>query len=641
MVEVKDEDRIVLVVDFGTTFSGVAEAYSGTSHKADEIVVIRTEDLTASIRRISVLTNIRWPSASGLTSDKVPSEIAYTKAKSTSSSAAGQGVQDTWSVLMGTPPGKKLAASTQPKPAGSGKETTINWGFDIAPQESRLRCMKLLLDHQDIPSFVSSSELHELLAASGKTATAVVADYLREVYKHAKAELAKRYGTVFIDSTHLQWILTVPAVWSDGAKNATLTAAKKAGMGPDLTLISEPEAAAVYTLQAMQPSHLETGDNILCVDAGGGPVDLITFQVVKLHPLRIEESVPGSGACCGAALLNVKFEEWMKSKLGNVLFKMICRSQPRTWNTALKHFEEYVKRNFDPDNMTDYPIALAGMPDDEEVGIEQGFLTLPGKDVAAMFQPIIAEVVGLIHGQLEELRKKGKTVASIVLVGGFGQSKCLHKVLTHHFGKTVATRLPKRVGASLNGVEILQPSNTWTAVVRGAVLRGLEGVDMVTSRMSRRHYGVAANEKFYPSIHPAHCKEWDEEEAQYKAKDRMSWYIKKGSTCAPDVPLLFPFYRTFYAGDSKYIIEKLVICDRDDAPAGYSSQPGSSTRILCRMPVNLGTVPAKLWTSGVSKTRRRFKRLDCQIGMQIESGGLRFELKVDGRMYGNVTAEFE
>jgi molecular chaperone DnaK (HSP70) len=82
--------------------------------------------------------------------------------------------------------------------------------------------------------------------------------------------LTRRYGEGFIFRTPVEWILTVPAVWSDGAKNATLEAAERAGMGKigGLKMISEPEAAAVYTLKAIQPNHLNIGDNFIVCDAG-------------------------------------------------------------------------------------------------------------------------------------------------------------------------------------------------------------------------------------------------------------------------------------------------------------------------------------------------------------------------------------
>ena len=94
-----------------------------------------------------------------------------------------------------------------------------------------------------------------------------VSDYLREIHKHTMETLTRRYGETFMSMTKVQFVLTVPAVWSDAAKDATLKAAEKAGMGNkgDLKLISEPEAAAVYTLKAIQPNHLKIGDNVCIV----------------------------------------------------------------------------------------------------------------------------------------------------------------------------------------------------------------------------------------------------------------------------------------------------------------------------------------------------------------------------------------
>ena len=97
-----------------------------------------------------------------------------------------------------------------------------------------------------------------------------VSDYLSQIYKHTMETLTRRYGETFMGMTKVQFVLTVPAVWSDSAKDATLKAAEKAGMGNrhDLKLISEPEAAAVYTLKAIQPNHLQIGDNFVVCDAG-------------------------------------------------------------------------------------------------------------------------------------------------------------------------------------------------------------------------------------------------------------------------------------------------------------------------------------------------------------------------------------
>ena len=50
-------------------------------------------------------------------------------------------------------------------------------------------------------------------------------------------------------------------------------------MGLNLRMISEPEAAALATIQ---PSQLKVGDNIVTTDAGGGTIDLIPYEIKYL-----------------------------------------------------------------------------------------------------------------------------------------------------------------------------------------------------------------------------------------------------------------------------------------------------------------------------------------------------------------------
>lgn len=94
--------------------------------------------------------------------------------------------------------------------------------------------------------------------------------------------LTRRYGESFMASTNVDFVLTCPAVWSDAAKNTTLQAAEKAGMGlkSEIQMVSEPEAAAVYTLKAIQPNHLSVGDNFVVCDAGGGTVESVLSTIL-------------------------------------------------------------------------------------------------------------------------------------------------------------------------------------------------------------------------------------------------------------------------------------------------------------------------------------------------------------------------
>lgn len=52
----------------------------------------------------------------------------------------------------------------------------------------------------------------------------------------------------------METIITVPAVWSDKAKSDTLQCAHRAGFGQldKLRMITEPEAAAVYTFHQVR-----------------------------------------------------------------------------------------------------------------------------------------------------------------------------------------------------------------------------------------------------------------------------------------------------------------------------------------------------------------------------------------------------
>lgn len=163
-----------------------------------------------------------------------------------------------------------------PANAPPGADPTIKWGFQFRPEESRLRCIKLFLDRsQKLPFYVSPLDTAAQLKRFNKNVVDAVSDYLTQIYKHTMDTLTRRYGESFMVSTKVEFVLTCPAVWSDAAKNTTLLAAERAGMGSrsDIQMISEPEAAAVYTLKAIQPNHLNVGDNFIVCDAGGGTVE--------------------------------------------------------------------------------------------------------------------------------------------------------------------------------------------------------------------------------------------------------------------------------------------------------------------------------------------------------------------------------
>ncbi|KAI7470725.1 actin-like ATPase domain-containing protein [Hortaea werneckii] len=624
-------DSLVVGIDFGTTFLGVAAAWSGDPDKPDEIEIIKS-----------------WPGGNNISSDKVPSEISYgdslasaDERKLLSGHAAENDIPNLKKKRAAAANRKRKAGdafdledmftpTSKPKEKGKGNSNntkgTMRWGYQVRPDEQRLRCLKLLLDtNQNLPDYVSLDDVRKQLAANGKNVGAAVAEYLKALFDHTKETLERRYGGLLVSQTPLQVVLTVPAVWSDAAQEATLSAAKDAGMGDSITMISEPEAAAVYALQAIQPNSLRIGQNFVVVDAGGGTVDLITYSIKSLNPLRLEEVVRGSGGCCGAAFLNLAFEKFVQKKLDNKAFFELRFNKPKTWLTALSYFEERIKRTFNPaQNFTDFYVPLPSFDNNAKAGIEDGYLCVNSKDVSQIFKPIVQEIIELIEGQVNNVHGLGQKVNALILVGGFGGSEFL------------ATCLRKRFSEREPTIEVLQPANAWTAVVRGAVLRGMEGKELVLSRKARRHYGVVVSKPFDEKVHSNGVKYWDDLESCWKARDQMIWYIRKGDTIPSDEPVLFSFYRSFEPNDSKDANHKLMVCDDDKAP----SQRNSSTRSVCVMHSDLEDVPAYLWHQKRS-SKCPYKILTFEMGMQIQSGGLRFDLRVDDVTYGKVTTAFD
>lgn len=75
-------------------------------------------------------------------------------------------------------------------------------------------------------------------------------------------------------SSQRQYIITVPALWSDTAIKITRECASEAGMGDkeDIIIESEPEAAAIRVLTDFKTYGFKAGDTFLVCDAGGGSV---------------------------------------------------------------------------------------------------------------------------------------------------------------------------------------------------------------------------------------------------------------------------------------------------------------------------------------------------------------------------------
>jgi hypothetical protein len=369
---------------------------------------------------------------------------------------------------------------------------------------------KLALNTMSFDNSYLASQLpdeNELPPSYDKTPADLTTDYLMCLRNHNMSVLESSLGSTIVRSTPIRYIITVPAIWMDKAKALTLKCARKAGMGEVIMIVSEPEAAAIYTLHARGTSILRKGDKLVVFDAGGGTVDVVSLRIESEGtPVEVSQIVAGSGDCCGASFLNRMFRKMMIQR---------C-SQLQGYNEevladAEEYFADYIKERYA--GHQSYKIKVHPMKDDVAAGIKGGKLYLSATDIEAIFAPVVSAAITVLTQQV------GKTpgVRAVLMVGGFSDSPYLRKRIRELLPKTI---------------ELIMPPNGRTAVVRGALMKAmaeelpaLSRIN-ITSRAARKYYGYALTVRYDASIHPADKKWW----SAYYGRDRvtiMDWRIKE------------------------------------------------------------------------------------------------------------------
>jgi hypothetical protein len=496
-----------------------------------------TSDTALNEKDIKVINN--WPSRHTKigTKEKVPSEIAYS--------------------LEGT-----------------------QWGSLIPPNVPRHMWTKLQLDRpqEGEATEVLGGEQKPSAQSLDKQPVDIIADFLRHVKDHLVNTLDEEYRREIWSTLPINLVITVPAVWSDAAKDRTLQAVRQAGFNsmclPSLdstVLATEPEAAAIYTIKTlrgtMQGHLLAIDDGFVICDMGGGTVDLISYRVAELLPTIVEEATVGTGHQCGGSFIDRAFLKWLEDRIGAAHFLKIagCRSEdiPRTSLSSklgrmVQDFTLEVKTGFSgkETNFLRLPAPLSAIEDDTARGISDGEILISSGDMTDMFEFPIRQTCDLIDGQIEQARKADRVnLRYVFLVGGFSESPYVY------------SRIKEFVEAK--GLKTLRPAYSWSAVVRGAAAMALEGDGRppIRNRKCRRHYGTACTQSFISGIH----READSFVCSYtglkRAKNQISWHLKKGQDLStsnlPHASL--PMYTTFWPHDKRTVNLSLWATDIDKA----------------------------------------------------------------------------
>lgn len=375
----------------------------------------------------------------------------------------------------------------------------------------------------------------EILAANGKPmpALTVFAHALRYFRDQALKELSEQSATTILPDD-VRWVVTVPAIWRQPAKQFMRAAAYKAGIAspdsPDQLIIAlEPEAASIYCRKlrmhqlvpdAPPPTRLylfrdiipdlnvdpavegKQGTRYMVVDCGGGTVDITVHELHDQHG-TLKELHKATGGPYGSVGIDIEFEKLLYEIFGADFMEQFKLKRPAGFVDLMVAFEAR-KRNASPYKDTPLNISLPFSFIDYykkckgnsvENAIKkhgnkdikwssQGMLRLEPAAMTELFRPTVTNIKQHISNVLNNPRIG--TIHYLFLVGGFAESQILQKDIRDAFSGQVKVIIPQ--GVSL-------------AILRGAVLFGLDPM-VVNVRRSRMTYGVGVLNRFIHGAHP-------------------------------------------------------------------------------------------------------------------------------------------
>ncbi|KAL2060285.1 hypothetical protein VTL71DRAFT_9680 [Oculimacula yallundae] len=460
--DTSDEDDektyISIGIDLGTTFSGVAWA------------------LSTSPKDISIISS--WPAHLPANScqHKVPSVLTYDK-------------------------GGNVAS----------------WGYKLDSTKHYIEWFKLGLSKEATRKIAADQpekyeRLQAILRHKQKSAVDVVADFLRCLWTHATKEIQRSVVRGVWDNVDLKIVLTVPAIWDHDAQHLTRSAAEMAGLlersNTTLELIGEPEAAALSVFDEMkrerQRRKLREEETFVVCDAGGGTVDLISYAIEDLRPLKLCMSTESTGDFCGATFVDGSFLRHIRTMMSVEDFSKLDERQQRKmtndWECAKRQFrldspederwyidvpgylgkeiqtpngaEDNLPAGFSPSQISlrtplDEVLRISS-PSALSLRTDPGAIVLETHHMHAIFNESCSKIKSLVADQVLAITKReGKRPTAILLVGGYGENVFLKQALECEFPD----------------IEIQQPLKAWAAICRGAVMKGL-GTDVVVNHIS-------------------------------------------------------------------------------------------------------------------------------------------------------------
>lgn len=291
-----------------------------------------------------------------------------------------------------------------------------------------------------------------------------------------------------VNESEIKWVLTVPAMWLDPAKQVITEAAEMAGISPTkIHLALEPETTCIHCSR-LHPYIFMLGIDapFLLIDAGGGKVDFTVLQAMRKNELKTLEQT--SDTKCGGNLVDMCFVDILKDVVGEDVMEKFCHSFPWENIELLRNFE-VKKIAYKPkqtmvtmkisetlsDNIKGHGIkeAIQKSKHNQSMKWEGNKMRITSNLFENLFNQACKGIIQNINDILT--KPKAKKVDKILMVGGFSSSSILEN--------QIRTNFPS--------VKIIVPNKAEVASLEGAVLYGLNQ-SIISTRRAKFSYGVAS-----------------------------------------------------------------------------------------------------------------------------------------------------
>ena len=254
---------------------------------------------------------------------------------------------------------------------------------------------------------------------------------------------------------------------------------------------------------------------------------------------------------------------------------------------------------------------------------------MSGREVSQIFEPVVQEVVTLVKGQIAAT---GKRVNAVLMVGGFGQNAYLRETIRSNIDPSI---------------EVMQPPNGWTAVVRGALMKGLSQLAPTTervkvqSRSARKHYGTEIMSRYDSSKHAKKTSFWDEYDGEYKVYD-MSWFITKGSPVTEDKAFIKHYHKVWKVseGPRQSVAQDILMYEDPEDKGAPVYKDSGNVKHLARLTADLSCIPTGELQQKVGKDGKSYYVVYYDIEMTYFSAHTKYSLVYKNVKYDSITAEY-